>query len=102
MKCKTNRHTPNFEQHFEHELFGKPYEPRIAKHMLKTLSGEQHKVVTGVNILLCGNSAYANDTGTKPDRRRWRERYFETKTVVKLKHLDEKLIEEYIELEESL
>ena len=80
------------------KAYGVPFEPVTAKEMLKELAGFTHHYITGIYLIFCGNIK----PGDVVDRNLWKERYFESRTLVKLKNLDSNMIDNYLEIDEPL
>lgn len=71
----------------ENEILGKPRDEEEAKHMLRRLSGRQHNVLSGVAIVChCQNLKHT----------------FYEKTLVKMQHLTEQEIEDYVATQEPM
>lgn len=79
-------------------IIGKPHLTHVAKQTLRRLSGQQHWVHTGVALMVTGGRF--GDGG--PARSLVREAYFESKTLVKMCELDDKMIDSYVESGEPL
>ncbi len=72
---------------FENVIYGKPTDKVDAINMLKTLSGKEHSVITGVAILKTENGKLTVLTPSE-------------ETIVKFKNLTDKEIEDYTSTEE--